>query len=74
MPNNRLSARVICPFYQSETKVTITCEGPFEDTAIMLRFLGQEKKDAYQQCVCCTFGYTKCKIAAMLMKTYEDME
>ena len=73
MPNNRYSAKVICPFYRNETKLTITCESPIRGTGLMLRFSGKEWKEQHQKHVCCTFCYAAvCPIAGLLVKKYEE--
>ena len=60
------SVRVLCPFYLSEDKMTLSCEGPEDGTALRLIFRSREAK---KRCKgrWCEKDYASCPIYRMLM-------
>ena len=73
MPNYRGGVKAICPYYQHESKYTITCEGIFENSQQQVKFSTKEDKVKHVLQVCSSFGYSRlCPVARMLEKKYES--
>ena len=63
---------VKCPFYSSEDKWHIFCEGVCDGTSLQLTFGNEREKRPYKlkHCIGC---YKKCRIAEMLLRKYQDL-
>ncbi len=73
MPNYRGGVKAICPYYQHESKYTITCEGIFENSQQQVKFSTKADKMRHVSEVCSSFGYSRfCPVARMLEKKYES--
>jgi hypothetical protein len=60
MPNKGMLAR--CPFYMSDEKLSVTCEGPDPGGRIVHAFRSAAQKNGWTQKRCCAFGYSACPI------------
>ena len=65
------STCVQCPFYRSESKRGIHCEGVSVGSAIHLVFEAPDGNKKYQEKYCCG-NFKKCLIAKMLYRKYEE--
>lgn len=73
MANRTGSAKAICPFYQKEAKLSITCEGLSDRTVCMTRFESVEDKAQFQAMNCEMYNYEHCcPLAAALMSKYQE--
>lgn len=61
---------VMCPFYKKEETTNVRCEGPIEDTRLVLQFANKAKRLRYQEKYCKTENYKKCRIRKMLEEKY----
>lgn len=57
----------ICPFYKSDKKMAMTCEGDVE-----VVFKDKESLRRHQSEFCASFGYINCPIAERILKEYEQ--
>lgn len=62
-----------CPFYRSQEKYKVHCEGVDEHSSIHLVFGDPKMKTEYQRDNC-SRNYKECRIAQMLYKKYEEEE
>ena len=69
MSNKVIDQMAVCPFYRSEARVSITCEGLIPGTLTQTRFLTEADK-AERQNLCCSYNYAECEHAAALMERY----
>ena len=60
-----LSLKAICPYYKSEEKQLIYCEGVQRDTALHISFSYPADKVKYREKYC-ENCYKECRIAKML--------
>lgn len=65
------SALVICPFYASEDKNKIYCEGMTADSSLHVVFGDPKKKADYEERMCCS-RYMACRLAKMLNDKYRE--
>lgn len=59
-----------CPFYKSESKKTINCEGVINSVCTQ-PFKTQKKKEFYKSEYCNTFNCINCPYHKMLDRKYE---
>lgn len=71
MANYAAGARIICPYYDHEAKLSITCEGVLPGSQTLSRFREEKNKQIWQETFCETHGYCKCPLAAKLNEKYE---
>lgn len=45
-------AETVCPYYERESKYTITCEGVYGGTELVTRFKRAEDKSHWQERIC----------------------
>lgn len=62
---------VKCPFYSSEDRWHIYCEGVCEGTSLQLTFWNEYGKRPYKL-KHCIGNYAKCRIADMLLRKYDE--
>ena len=67
MPNNLISCDILCPFYLSEQKLSISCE----DSP---HFFTKKSKKNWWIKSYCVDNWQGCKYAAGLLKAYDDDE
>lgn len=60
------SYTIKCPFYRTQDKMSIGCEGPFEGAFITLRFETISSKDA-QRSIFCDDQFKRCEIYRCIM-------
>jgi hypothetical protein len=55
-----------CPYYQSEAKRSITCEGLYDQTENMIKFATEKEKDRHIDLFCVRYpnGYDTIALAA----------
>ncbi len=70
MGNYTGGARAICPFYQREAGLSVTCEGAEGCSNLMIRFASKEEKRRWQIRFCETFSYLRCPFACTLDRQY----
>ena len=67
MANYAGGATAVCPFYQHESRYTVTCEGLYDDCVQQVKFNEAADKTAYVAHVCSSFSYRRmCPIARLL--------
>lgn len=63
----------LCPFYIRESQKSMTCEGFLtEESFTTTKFETEAQKFAYQRVYCWRENWSKCVLAVMLNKKYED--
>ena len=68
---SKLLYTALCPFYQSEFKRTISCEGISTDLdTVVLRFRTEEEKKAFAEKNCMKYP-NSCPLAGVINKKYE---
>lgn len=65
------SKSAMCPFYHSEEKQKIHCEGILPYTTIHMAFMSQADLRKHKQKYCHCMDYDKCPIADMLNRKYD---
>lgn len=70
MPTRFNEAHVVCPFYNTSTNQSISCEGVTDDCILKLIFATPRKMQMYRGTFCAR-KYPQCNIYAMLEKKYE---
>ena len=55
---------VLCPFFQTEKKQSLTCESG------LMRFPSYKHKKRLMKKLCCSWDYEECKRYQKLMKEY----
>lgn len=65
------SSIVLCPFYHSEDKQKIFCEGIENGTAVHLAFDNQSHAKEYRAFYCCS-KYKSCLINQMQERRYDE--
>ena len=64
---SRIAQYVVCPYYRSDSKEKIFCEGVQDNTSIHLVFPDSKDKKPYMHKYCCSMdNYDNCRIADML--------
>lgn len=69
MANKTIDALVFCPFYMSEAKTTITCEGIIGDYTVS-RFHSEKEKADHEKNFCTGVFCKGCSIHAAIMQNY----
>ena len=69
MPLDYGSADIKCPFYKSETRNAIKCEGVFSKTCIF-NFANATKKCVHKEKYCNRFNYKECPHAKNIKNKY----
>ena len=69
MPLDYGSADIKCPFYKSETRNAIKCEGVFSETCTF-NFVNSIKKCEHKEKYCNHFNYPKCPHAKKIKDKY----
>lgn len=70
MGKRYISPYAQCPFYKSEERQKIMCEGVDDNSTIHLAFCDPSKKTSYRKRTCCD-KYDRCVIAQALGRKYE---
>ena len=52
MPQDKWSAVTLCPYYRKHTEVTISCEGPANQSRLTLEFASRAQREHYQEKTC----------------------
>ena len=68
--NRRVDASVQCPYYKSDGRQAVYCEGVEEDSGLRLGFGAHLRKQQYKDSVCCDRWKT-CAVAQMLNRKYD---
>jgi hypothetical protein len=71
MATTYADVEVVCPFFREQAAVTVTCEGPTDNTKVKLLFYSKNQKDIYMQLRCCG-AYHGCRLAKMAEGKYEE--
>ena len=71
MPNKAIDAAAFCPFYLSESRLTITCEGII-GAATVSKFKTESKKKSHEDSFCTSRACAGCGIYSSIMDKYED--
>lgn len=69
MPVNYGTADVKCPFYTSETRITLKCEGMFSCNCDF-EFKTVEQKCQHKEKYCNTYNFNSCPHYRSLMEKY----
>ena len=69
MANKTINAQVLCPFFVTESKKSISCEGIIGYKCVSC-FEFTEEKEAHEKEFCTTRQFYKCKIYSALMSGY----
>lgn len=69
MPNKAIDALVFCPFYITEARTTITCEGLI-GTQTVNRFADEEDKVYHETNFCTGKTCVGCGVYSSLMQSY----
>ena len=69
MANKTIDALVFCPFYKSEAKTTITCEGIVGEYTVS-RFMTEKDKAEHEKNFCTGKYCRGCGIHSALMQNY----
>lgn len=68
MPTNMHgSHRILCPFFRTQDKLSIGCEGPFEGALLTLRFLSVDDRQRQNQ-IFCENAYKRCELYRCIMQ------
>lgn len=73
MSKFQISIEAECPFYTSEDKYKIRCEGLWDGSTTHIVFPSPQKKKRHKQKYCCT-NYKVCMLAKTLYTKYGDDE
>lgn len=60
MPQDKWSAVTLCPYYRKHTEVTISCEGPANQSRLTLEFASRAQREHYQEKTCACYLYRAC--------------
>jgi len=69
LANKTINVKVLCPFFITESKKSISCEGIIGSKCVSC-FEFTEDKEVHEKEFCTTRHYYKCKIYSALMKGY----
>jgi hypothetical protein len=72
LANYKGGATTICPYYEREAKLSISCQGVIDESQNMTKFESTEAKKKWQENVCFTYQYDKCPIVKILEATEEN--
>jgi hypothetical protein len=64
-------ALILCPFFLSCGKKSISCEGITDDCTIFLRFDSKQKRDQHQK-IFCNAKYDYCELFEIINRKYEE--
>lgn len=70
MGKRYISAHALCPFYHSEDRQKIYCEGVVPGSSLHLAFGDAKEFRSYMEYYC-RCNYNSCPIAKMLLAKYE---
>lgn len=73
MANKVIDGMAVCPFYLSEAKRSITCEGLIAKTATITRFSSEAEKIRHEK-LCASSRWISCEHARVLLARWEDTE
>lgn len=74
MPNNTRDGRAVCPFFETSQKNYIRCECVIGgDARLMHVFDNSAIAAEYVLEFCCTYEYTSCPYAHMLINAYDEI-
>lgn len=62
----------MCPFYETQSRVRITCEGAEENQKTNIKFENEMQKKAWLGRFCETMDYGLCPYGQMIMRKYEQ--
>ena len=65
------SSHALCPFYHSEDKQKIYCDGITPESSVHLVFSNPAFKGKFETYFCCD-NYHECRIAVMLNEMYAE--
>ena len=60
----------ICPFYEHEARLSITCEGMCGELSGIRKFQDEGRKKAWQEKFCFERQYLRCPYAGLLENKY----
>ncbi len=69
MPNKAIDAQIFCPFYITESKMSITCEGIIGAQTVS-RFNNETDKVYHETAFCTDKTCAGCGVYSSLMKNY----
>ena len=72
MPQDKWSAVTHCPYYRKHTEVTISCEGPANQSRLTLEFASRAQREHYQEKTCACYLYRACPLALAASRKYDD--
>lgn len=73
MANKKINVLTICPFFITESKQSITCEGIIGEQTVS-RFNTKEEKEAHQQVYCTKQYYVNCDLCKACYTKYGQEE
>ena len=68
------NGHAICPFWEKSWEQNIRCEACIEHAHFIMRFSDKEKRQRHEEKYCNSYGWEKCKYAAMLQREYDEMD
>ena len=71
MPNKTIDVAAFCPFYLSEGRFTITCEGIIGTTTVN-KFKTESKKKSHEDNFCQSRACAGCGVYSSIMEKYDD--
>ena len=71
MPNKAIDAQAFCPFYISENRFSITCEGII-GSATINKFTTELKKKSHESTFCQSRACAGCGVYSSIMEKYEE--
>ena len=69
MPNDRISADALCPYYKAHTGQSVSCLW-MGGSELMIRFMTPERRTRHIEKYCTAWDYRRCPLAAMMDKAY----
>ncbi len=72
MANKAIDALVFCPFYVSESRMTITCEGIVGSRTVS-RFCSSDEKEAHEKNFCTGKWCRGCGVHSAIMQNYSPV-
>ncbi len=73
MPNDRISADALCPYYKAHTGRSVSCLW-MGGSQLMIRFMTPERRTHHIEKYCTAWDYGKCPLAALMEKAYSGRE
>ena len=68
--NNVGNANTKCPYFVTDLKSYIKCEGIMENTFNTISFEDAAEKKIFQECICFTQNYRKCELYSLVERRY----